>query len=356
MALLWIDGFDTYGDAGNTAPQPTNRVAATYIYVPNESQIDNELAAGPWGDNCLELGASAYLQAMTTPDLTTNNTMIAGLACRRNTDDGWAADGDWAIIEFKDGTQCGVALCASNDSYFVRNGDGDFVAGSRVKTDRLEWHYLEIKAVASTTNAGSVEVRINNCPVISVSGIKTAFGSNNYYTRCTIGDVGQAIQTQAFLRVDDFYLCDGSGGNNDDFLGTVHVDTIFPDGDDSVNFATTGNSSNHYENVGISDAMWTTDYVQDSTTGNRDIFTMEATQNFNTIYGIMANVLAVGITSNQNYHIVVDSNGTETESANIAAVTSTNNTGVFVVELNPDTSSAWTPATVNAVKCGIELQ
>jgi hypothetical protein len=53
---------------------------------------------------------------------------------------------------------------------------------------------------------------------------------------------------------------------------------------------------------------------------------------------------------------VFSSNGTELESSNMSANTSTNKTSYFVVEDDPDTSSDWTSATINALKFGIELQ
>lgn len=356
MALLWLDGFDTYGDAGNTQPQPTTVLEKAYGYAHDDTQFDNELNDGPIGSvgNVLENTPSAYTAILATPDLTTNETMIAGIWFRRYREDFASGDHDWPLLVFKNGTDCEVRLCMGKDSFFVTGVNEKFLGGTGVKTPLLQWHHIEMKVLARTDNTGTVNVRINNCPVLDISGVQTA-NTANYFTKCSIGDI-HAAGVSASTRFDSFYLCDGSGNTCNDFLGNAYVHTIFPDGDDSVNFATTGNTANHFENVGYMDAMWALDYIEDSTTGNRDIFTADATLNFATVHALQVSCLAAAVTSNQSYSIVVDSNGTETESANIAVTTTTCSTGRFAVELDPDTSNAWTPATINAVKFGIELK
>lgn len=355
MALLWIDGFRTYGDVNNTAPQPTGRVAATYVYVNQENQFDVQTADGLLSDACLELPASAYQGIITTPDITTNETVIAGLWFRRNSDFDASGDNDWPVLNFKNGTTTMLKLCVGKDSLFLTGINDEFLGGSGVKVPEQQWHHIEMKATARSNTTGNVEVRLNSCPIIKADSVKTS-STSNYYTRVSIGDT-RSVESSGGSRFESFYVCDATGSVNNDFLGPSYAEVLFPNGDDTVNFATTGNTSNHFENVGYSDAMWTSDYIEDSTTGNRDIFTLEdVSYNYPTVHGVLGSVLCEGISSGQNYHIVVDSNGTETESSNLAAAVSTNATGQFIVELDPDTSNAWTPATLNAAKMGIELQ
>lgn len=358
MALLWCDGFDTYGDAFNTAPQPTGILATKYEFVNNESQYDIE-SSGPVSGNYLEMPGTPYQAILTTKDITTNAIMIAGVRLYKyNTS--LSADDDFALLTFRDGTQANVGLVISSDSLWVTtNGHGNynFICGCRSKMLLSKWNYIEMKAYCHNTD-GYVIVRVNGAPIITVNNIDTQFGSNAYFTRCSLGD-NRNVVTFTRSGVDDFYVCDGTGNKNNDFLGPITVHTIFPDGDDTVNFATTGNANyaNHYQQVNSNDAMWGTDYVQDATSGNRDIFTMQDTLNFANIHSIVGNAVASGITSDSNYKQVVSSNGTEVESTtNFLASTSANYTSRFVVEDDPDTSSAWTPATVNSVKFGIEIQ
>lgn len=355
MALLWVDGFDSYGDAFNTAPQPTNIIAARYAFVANESQIDIESAA-PISGNYLSITPSSYQTGIYTANNTTNATIIMGARVSIYDSAAFNTDQDWPLFAILDGSTVCVRVIISNGFLWAANGGGDKFAFVRTHLPNTAWYYYELKAYCHSTN-GTIEVRVNGVPVINMTSVNTNTGGSGYFTR---GSIGDNTTVRAFQNsfIDDYYICDGSGNTNNDFLGPVVVSTVFPDGDDSVNFATTGNANfaTHYEQVNDNDAMWTTDYIQDSTTGNRDIFTLGATIDFETIYGVVGNIVVTGNSSNQNYHQVFSSNGTENESGNYSANTSVNSTSVYVLEKDPDTSNAWTSATVNALKFGIELQ
>jgi hypothetical protein len=355
MTLLWADSYNTYGDVDNDAPDPgtfPTKYARAYHIAYGDWRSSGRYLAGAY-----ETAAQPYHTEMTTQNVTTNATMIAGIAIWPYSSYANTGDNDWPILCFESGTTKYVELALTVDGLLLKNGSGTVLGVARYVFYKQDWNYIEMKAYCHDTN-GTVEVRINGCPVISVSNVDTKNGSNAYFTRCSIGD-NRDVNNFAYGKIDDFYVCDGAGSKNNDFLGpSTAVACLFPDGDSSVNFATTGNANyaNHYQQVGYTNALWTTDYVEDSTTGNRDIFTLDASPNFNDIYGVIGWVLAEGRTSTQNYHQVISSNGTETESSNFTVTVSSNTTSRFVVEDDPDTSNAWTPATVNAALFGIELQ
>lgn len=355
MALIWADGFDTYGDAFNTAPQPTGIMAARYAFVATESQLNIESDA-PISGNFLSLTPSPYACGLYSANLTTNATIIMGARVNLYKPAAFNTDQDFALFAILDGSTVCVRLTIANGFIWVRDGGENTFGFCPVHIPSGMWFYLEMKAYCHSTN-GTIEVRFNGAPIINLTSVNTNTGGSGYFTRATIGD-NTIIRAMQNTFMDDFYVCDGSGSTNNDFLGPVVISTIFPDGDDSVNFATTGNANfaTHYQQVNDNDAMWTTDYIQDSTTGNRDIFTLADTLDFETIYGVVGNIVVTGNSSNQNYHQVFSSNGTENESGNFSANTSVNSTSVYVLETDPDTSNAWTSATVNALKFGIELQ
>lgn len=359
MTLLWADGFEGYGTTDNYRPRPDNIMSWKYSYMYEEGQVDLEVGAGYNGGDAIEFGNGVYGFVMNPPaDLTTNNTLICGIRIRRYQDDKWTQPQFYRFMNFMDGTANGPSLKWSTDSCAVYLADQTTPAGgsSRCKLERLVWHYIEMKVVCHNTN-GSIEVRVNGCPIINVESVNTrATGSSNdYLTRACIGRYNNAMYHEAYWMIDDYYVADGAGSTNNDFLGPVVVETLFPDGDDSVNFST--NTPNaHYRNVGWKHALDTTDYNEDNTSGNRDIFTLPALSgNMEEIHGVVGWVFAKAVTTNTDYSIVLSSNGTETESANITANTSGNgHTTGFIVETDPDTSNAWTPATINALKFGYE--
>jgi hypothetical protein len=330
-------------------------MATKVINVEQESQLDIETSS-PFSGDMLEFWPSAYSGRYTTYDLTTNTIMVAGCHVWYYGTGGYSSDQDWPLFVFRSSSNSQVELILTNGLLWVRDGNGANLGGLRTHLQVQTWMHIEMKAYCHSSN-GYVVVRVNGSPALTINDVNTNNAGTGYFTRFSYGDATPLNGFQ-ITRVDNLYVCDGSGSKNNDFLGPVTVHTIFPDGDDSVNFATTGNANyaTHYQQVNSSDAMWTTDYVQDSTTGNRDIFTMDDTLNFSTVHGIMGCIVTLGITSNQNYTQVFSSNGTELESSNMSANTSTNKTSYFVVEDDPDTSSDWTSATINALKFGIELQ
>jgi hypothetical protein len=358
MTILWAEGFDTYGDTLGSPPSPTNIFGKKYISEWNLNQGDIEAGRT---SNCFEhYNGVTYDQLFRTPDLdTTNATLIAGAAYRfiALSVASLASAVDYEVLNFYSDTVLCVSLHKHKDSFTLEDGNGVVLASTRCHLTFNTWYFIEMKAYCHDT-AGTIEVRVNSCPIMSLSNIDTKLGSLAYFNRVEIkkwDDIDSASG-----KVDDFYVIDGAGAVNNDFLGDITVHTIFPDGDDSVNFATTGNGSysTHHEQVGYPNALDTTDYIEDGgTTGNRDIFTMDATLNFDTVHGIVGWVHTLGISSDEDYHFVVDSNGTETESVNISTPgTTTCHYDLFVVEQDPDASAAWTPSTVNAMKFGIEIQ
>jgi hypothetical protein len=242
-------------------------------------------------------------------------------------------------------------------SLYVRDGDDETLDIIRVPFDGRDWNYVEMKATAHSSN-GSVEVRVNSCPVINLTGIKTDFDSNGYYPTVWMGN-DEYPRGNINATFDDFYLCDGSGNRNNDFLGPLTtVATLFPDGDDSTNFATTGNANHatHYEHVTGNGPRWDTDYIQDDTTGNRDIFTMDNTPNYTEINGLITWSLSEGITSNTDYSQVLISGNTENQSSNFTAEDGEKITHKTVWEEDPNTSNQWTLSSVNSIKYGVEVK
>jgi hypothetical protein len=174
-----------------------------------------------------------------------------------------------------------------------------------------------------------------------------------------LGTAETDLERKASSILDDFYVCDGTGATNNNFLGPVTVRTLFPDGDDTAKFSVTGNAnySTHYEQLNDNhESHPTTDYVEDGTTGNRDIYTLDnSVDNFDTIYGVIGWGYTKYIDSAINYRLVASSNGTENESSNITALSDWHYDR-HVLETNPDTSNAWTDSTINAFKFGFEVQ
>jgi hypothetical protein len=356
MTLLWCDSLDGYGINNNTAPAPTGIVAAKYGQVNNESLWRIRSDSGSAYPYTMQMSVYTASMQMQTPDITTNLTTIAGVNFWYYQGHDMRAKEEWPLFRFANDSdeECAAIIVQHKPAYFVRDGSGNYVGGCRINATQQIWNYVEMKVYSHLTE-GTIEVRVNGCPVFFGANLVTAT-ANGTITRVGLG--GNFITTPAgYSQLDNFYVCDGDGSTNNDFLGRVTIEALHPDGDDTVNWSVTGNVSiaNNYGQVNSNLAKPTTDYVEEETTGNRDSYSMDdVSADFDTIYAVVAVAHAKYDTNATTIKFVLTSNGTDAESANIALTTSLK-TELFVVEEDPDSSNAWTPSTVNALLSGYEV-
>lgn len=98
------------------------------------------------------------------------------------------------------------------------------------------WWHLEMK-VHIDAAAGSIEVRVEGIPVIVESAINTGSTGIEIVSVRNQPDGTSASDT---FYVKDFVIWDGSGSQNNDFLGTVLVYGLVTTADVSLNWDTTG--------------------------------------------------------------------------------------------------------------------
>ena len=356
MTLLWCDGFEGYGTSNNAVPSPSNVLADKYDTILGETNFrmrnDAPAVRTDWS---LRITYSPWDTYLKTPLGTANDTLIAGIAINSPLMTGWANTDEWGLFVFRNeaGNRC-AQVVASHGTYYIKDATGSYIGGVRGMTEIGAFHYVEAKVYGHATN-GTIEVHINGCPVFSATSVNTA-GASGVATRVAIG-WSDPPTSMDYARIEDFYICDGNGSVNNDFLGDVTVKTLWPSGDASVNMAQIGeNYATHYQQVNGGDSLRTTDWVLDSASGAQDTFNMDDTpEAYEAIHGVVAWAYSKHTSGTGNYKLVVESNGDETKSANITATTDWAY-DKLVVETDPDTSNAWTPGTVNAMTAGFEIQ
>lgn len=355
MALIWCDGFEGYGTANNVDFTPVGVIADKYVGVDQENRFTNRSDGRT--DYAFMCSDTLYPTKFGTGNIVSGNTVICGIAYKFQDKPDWQRATYWPLFRFTNASDnyCGALTCSDTNFYF-RDASGAAVGTSRAHLTHEEYHYVEVKVYSHAT-AGTVEVRVNGCPILNLSSVNTQASSGGAISNVDVG-YSTDIYHKAYTRLDDYYVCDGTGSDNNDFLGDVTVRTLYPDGDDTVQFATTANGSysTHYENVNFGNSLPNTDYVEDASTGNRDIYTLaDSTDNFATVFGVVGWAFARYESSASTYRLVCDSNGTESESGDIVA-SSIYRYDSFILENDPDTASAWTDSTVNAMKFGFEVQ
>lgn len=342
MTLLWLEGFESFGTTVGAAPSPTGVVARKYT-VTSETLFDVE--NGRTGYALEPANGANFI----TPDLAnTDPTMIVGFALRIDNADGGVTYTN--LIHLSEDITASLVLSTYGGELIIKLGMFTVIGQTTGLglTPRV-WYYIELKATCNNTT-GSYEVRVGGKNVLSATNVDTRNGLLGYYNRVTFNS--STIRPQ----YDDMYICDSTGSVNNGFLGDIIVKTIRPDGDSTANFITASPSANHYVNVQEAVADDNTSYNQDNTSGARELYDHSALAGLSSITGVMLNAnLRTNTGVNENFKHLTKSSTTENTSANVTTNVTSFNTFTFVVEQNPDTSSAWTTVTVDAAKFGIEL-
>jgi len=347
MALLWIDGFENYGTTVSTGtsgrPAPTGVVSRRYA-IADDSYL--RIQDGRFDGRSLRLWYSSS-ESLRTPSITTDTTIVVGAAIKR-----MGADNQY-IHRLFDDDNLGINILLPGDStdLIVRNGA---TVLERIRADiRINrWYFVELKVVAHATT-GSYEVRVNGSTVASDSGLDTtASGGLGYYDQVgftTVNLLGSV------LHLDDLYICDGSGTLNTSFLGNKRVVTIRPNDDYAATFTTVEPSGDHYATVDEAECDDATSYIEGAT-GDKDLFEYaDLPADFNSITGLEVNT-QVRETDATSFDIitVVRSDGTEYPDSGQAVGDSDYTSRRQLLETDPDTSSAWLRADVNAAQFGLE--
>ena len=334
MALLWIDGFEGYGTVG--APIGVD------LRYPILSIGNMGIAAGRITGYSLNQNYSGSY--ITTPAITTDLTLVAGVAFYAATIQGWAS------LQFFDNTAQGISVTfypTVPSTVVVKLG------ATVLDTVTLEsslmlntWYYIEVKVFCHATS-GTVEVKLDGTTIESLTGINTQGGTNLYNNkvRCY----------WAYSYVDDFYICDGSGSTLNDFQGVCRVIGLFPNADTTTIQWTPSTGTTHYDLVDENPEN-TTDYVSTSTQADTDLYTYPSLIGTGTILGVQVSStvnLAAGVSLVFQAPIV--SSGT-TDIGPDTVLTSVTYSDVRHISItDPHTGQPWTISGLAAAQIGVKV-
>lgn len=346
--LLWVEGFDQYGNTVNVAPDGMEEV-----YSSNDAVAEFRVREGRLAQYAMEFRSSSGATYVTTPNLGNITTFIVGIAFKPLSDLNNRLL--ISIREDDDSTQGLNVFLNSTGTVSVRlNTTVLQTTGGTVITADV-WHYLEFKVTIHQTT-GSYDFRINGVSQLSASGVDTRAGAtNNYANRIRIqGDDTESIgQGHVF---DDWYVCDDSGSVNNDFLGDRRVQTLFPNADGTTNDFTTANGGNNYEEVDDTDIDDDTTYVESGTSGHRDLYNFENLVAADEINGVMHSaILRKTDVTNFDVELILKSDEV-IEEDDAQTVGSTSYAGFHVIyETDPNTTDPWEVAGVNAAEFGYDV-
>lgn len=97
------------------------------------------------------------------------------------------------------------------------------------------WQHVETKAFLDAVN-GSVEVRVEGVPVLTVNGIRTISDRAGAVASCLNAGPGAFSDSNHKTYVKDLMIWDNTGAFNNDFMGSCQVYTIVPNADVALNW------------------------------------------------------------------------------------------------------------------------
>jgi hypothetical protein len=154
--------------------------------------------------------------------------------------------------------------------------------------------------------------------------------------------------------IDDFYSADGSGAQNNDFLGPIRVKCSLPDGAGTYSqFAPSAGAN--YTNVDDAAPDGDTTYNSEITPGEKDSYNFAALGIGGVVKGVQTNLV---VRSNGSGSEVVQPmfciGGVDYFGTSFGIGTSYLDK-MQVFELSPATGLAWTVAEIDAAESGIKL-
>lgn len=359
MALLFIDGFDTFGTSNGATPVG---LLNKWSSLAGANHSSDTIVTGRFNNGmALRPGSNATTFNHTNvPDFSATVTLVAGLAFRIPS---LPTAGQFREL-FGTGSggsagttvEVGVAVNSAGGLRVWRSGTATSLGESSAGLiDVNKWYYLELK-VTSDNSTGSFEARLDGVNVLSASGVDTLNSANPNTVRL-FGRTTASGQT-IFPEYDDFYVLDTTGSPND-FLGPRHIYTIFPTGaGDSTQL--TPNTGTNWEAVDENGHDTNTTYIESNVENQKDLY------QFADLSGTVTDITAAAVygvvtktdVSAFDFIGVVKSNGVEEDSAPdlvnpASAGTYEGAGGIFITD--PDTDAAWTQSGINAAQFGLKV-
>ena len=214
------------------------------------------------------------------------------------------------------------------------------------------WYHMEVQVVLHDTT-GSVKLRINENLVAQATNVDT----KNAGTKSVFDSVrfGRTNGAGGVYYIDDLYVMSGDG---DTFLGDCVVETLYPNGNGTVNewIGSDGNSTDNYLLVDEPQVPSTSDYVSSGTAGQRDLYTLgNLVRTEGQVLGVTHCAYSAKNDAGARSIKVLNQGAGAVTSSPAVILSTTYGPAHMTLPLNPDTSALWTMAEVNALQTGVEV-
>jgi hypothetical protein len=356
MSLLWVDGFDHYAASGALATV-VGVVGGAYSAV---WATDATIATMPitGGLGLRMVGSNSDPTAAIEKPLPTTygSGTTLGVGSHFILDSAAYADAGRGldVFHFKNGIGTStVMLCVLQGGQLtirydnVVNADSGNSGANVLSLDVV--YHIELKVFLHAT-LGTIEVRVNGATWITMTNQNTLRSTT--YTSCGVGQANLSSGQGFSAYWDNFFIWDGAGSINNDFIGECTVLTLFPSADTADADWTLSTGASGFDLINDVPAAGTTRYLEAAAAADLSVFDLTnlPTTNYN-IKGVQTVVNAQKTTSGATtIEIGVETNSVQDLSA---PLTLTENAYLYkhhITQQNPDTLAAWTPTEINALQ------
>lgn len=332
MGLVFCDGFDSYGLATDLGKK-WQTVQAPWKWV---------ASAGRFGAGCIQSDGSATGKLLVTSGIggTGNNVFAAWMkfstspASGNNsfmygTDGTGAISGDWLWLNSSGLIGIGIPFNAA------------YTTAPKFVCDNV-YHWIEW-----TSNSGTRTLFIDNIQQFTFSD---AHGNSPV-------SFGFQAVPGITMTIDDTIWYDSTTGAPTPAtnfpLGSRQITTIRPVSDGVCTYASLSSGTTHFSLVNEVNPNGDTNYCEDGTSGNQDLFNMSAL-GFTPagITTVMANAyMETGVPGTINNQLVCKS-GTTTGASSSLVTSNSYSTRQASFPIDPNTSAAWVPTALAAAQFG----
>lgn len=362
MTLKLIEGFDHFSSAALAALKSWTIADAggvgttTFTFGPTQAGRVNGYAVKISYD--LNASSAATFQKSLPSSYT---SLVEGFAFQLNGLPNLGQTFTLATLQAGVTQTCRVILNA-NGTISIKNSGGTTVATGTFVCTASTWIFVEVKLLVNGAS-GSVATQVNGAADIAATtgnfgstAIDTVKFCPDNKSNTTVSQITTAI-------IDDIYVLDTSAPPHDDFLGDVHVETIYPISDGANTAWTPNSGTNHFDRVNEHTAApfpdGDTTYVSSATLNAKDSYGYSSLALLaGTVFAVQTNLFArKDDAAVRQLQALVRSS---VDSANHLSgsnftLSTTYVDGTFIWETDPGDGGAWTIARVNAAEFGVDI-
>lgn len=326
MAVLLIEGFDHFTAAQMTSKgwsaAPSSMVAARFS--PGQAV---QLATN---------GSSNKLLPSTY------TTLIVGVAFKPAA----VTNSNYQFLRLLTSAGGVIAAARVNASGLIEiiNGGGTVYGTGTTALTAGSWFYVELKIFVNGAS-GTCELHLNG-----VSEIASSVGN---FGSTAIAQVQISSFNVGGSQIDDLYVCDTTGTDNNTFLGDRRVVTLYPTADGSHSQWTPTGGGTHYDQVNETTPDGDTTYVSDATPGDLDSYVFGDVDGAATVNALQINTYARKDDAPARQIAPLIRQGGVDYAGTAAVLSSSYGFQSQVYDKDP-TGAAWTATHVNSDEYGVK--